>query len=122
MTRGFIALISVLLVCGSLLVIVATLSLRSFYVRQSVLEREFKEQGRAYARSCIESLQLRLYAEPAYEGGDDMRIGDGICVVSRRIAGAVIIGYEYRGTNTLYRVDIDSETRAIETTLEIPSP
>lgn len=121
MTRGFIALISVILICGFLLVIVATLSLRSYYARLGVLEREYKEQSRAYSYACIESVQLRVLAEPSYVGGDSIPIGDGICTVGERTYNSFTVGYTYRGRSTLYRVQIEPNSRKIDGVQEIPS-
>lgn len=121
MTRGFIALISVILICGFLLVIVVTLSLRSYYARLGVLEWEYKVQSRAYGHACIESIQLRVLAEPAYVGGDSVPIGDGICDIGILAENSFTVRYTYRGSSTLYRVQIEPSTRSIQRVQEIPS-
>lgn len=121
MTRGFIALMSVILIAGFLLVVVTTLSMRSFYARLGVLERENKEVGRALAHACIESLRLRLLAEPLYAGGDYIPLKEGVCRIEAFTDSRTITTYEYHRTVTTLAVDIDEVARTVVQVREIPS-
>lgn len=119
MTRGFIALISVILIAGFLLVVVTALSMRSFYARLGVLEREYKEQGTAYAYACVESLRLRMLSEPEYASGSEMQVAEGVCDVGVISDDSVVVMYHYKQTVTSLHVEL--ENRRVLNVREIPS-
>jgi hypothetical protein len=58
--KGFIALISAIVISVLLLVITLTLGMTSFFARFNVLDSEFKEQSTALAESCVSQAMLDL--------------------------------------------------------------
>ena len=58
--KGFIALISILIISAILLIITTTLSLTSFFAQFDMLEHEFKEKSKAHANACVNIAKLRL--------------------------------------------------------------
>ncbi|MBT9168078.1 MAG: hypothetical protein DDT19_01423 [Syntrophomonadaceae bacterium] len=58
--RGFIALVSVIIISAVLLTVVVGGGLIGFYSRFNILDAEFKERSSALADACVDVLLLRL--------------------------------------------------------------
>ena len=72
--RGFIALISVMIISSVLLLIAAAGSLRGWYGADEVSYSEFKAQSEAAADACANRALLALAQTAAYAGGEVMNI------------------------------------------------
>ncbi len=64
--RGFMALISVILISAILMLIATSLSFSGFYARYNILDSEFKTQSTELAKSCIDAALIRLAHDYAY--------------------------------------------------------
>lgn len=70
--RGFIALMSAIVISIILLIIAATGSLAGYYSRSNVLEYELKDRSMALADACVDSLLLKLANSSLYPAGTSM--------------------------------------------------
>lgn len=75
--RGFIALISVLIISVVLLLITTSGSLAGFYTRMNALMFENKERSRALAEACIDRTLLALVVDQSYIGGATTTVSGG---------------------------------------------
>jgi hypothetical protein len=79
--RGYIALISILILSAVLLV--TTLSLAQFGIasRYFILDLEYKTVSEKLAEGCVHIARIRAYNDPTYEVNSPttIAIGDGTC-------------------------------------------
>jgi len=80
--RGFIALVSSLIISSVLLAAMMGISMASLYARAEALDEDAAAGAREALRGCIEDVRLRLATEPAFGGGISLGIGVHACVVS----------------------------------------
>lgn len=80
--RGFVALISTIIISAILLLVIASSGLVSFYSRYNTLDAELKERSNAAADACADEALVQLAQDPGYAGGvlslnslDQCRIG-----------------------------------------------
>lgn len=66
--RGFIALISAILIASVLFVVVASSSLLGFYTRRTIADGELKARSRAAADACVDVALIALTKDLAYPG------------------------------------------------------
>lgn len=66
--RGFIALLSALIISTVLLLIATGGSLSGFYTRMNSLGNEYKERSFALAEACVQHTLLALLYDPLYAG------------------------------------------------------
>ncbi len=67
--EGFIALISVIIICAVLLLVVIGSSLSSFNSRFNLLDSELKQRSAAAADACANYALLQLAQDQTYAGG-----------------------------------------------------
>lgn len=78
--KGFIALMSALVISAVLLLIITGGSLSGFYTRMDALNGEYKERSYALAQACVSETLLALANDPAYAGGATTTVsGSGQC-------------------------------------------
>ena len=82
--RGYIALISTIVISLILLALTANMSTAGFYVRFNSLDSEYKRVSLGYAESCIHAALLKLaknntYAPPS--GGETVSVGSEACTI-----------------------------------------
>ncbi|MEY4602303.1 MAG: hypothetical protein RL292_244, partial [Candidatus Parcubacteria bacterium] len=83
--RGFIALISSIILSIILLGLTLRVSSSNFSARANALQGEFKSISVAVARSCSQSALLRLSQEYWYvpkESGDVININEEKCIIT----------------------------------------
>lgn len=68
--RGFVALISVVLISAILLIVIVTLGLSTFFQRFDTLDTENKRVSLGYAEGCVNAAMLRIAQNAAYAGGE----------------------------------------------------
>lgn len=79
--RGFIALISAIIISAVLITITFTLSASSFFTRFNILSSEFKERSAALAEACGDIALLKLAQVPTYSGNETVTIGSDTCSI-----------------------------------------
>lgn len=82
--KGYIALISVIIVAAILMVITFTLGFRSFMSRINILEAEFKERSIGLAEACMDTAIIRLQDDSDYTvslPGISVIVGDESCFI-----------------------------------------
>jgi len=78
--RGFIALVSAVLISAILLTAAVTGSLTGFYARFGILNSEFKERGSALAEACVSVLLFKLGEDTSYAGPSlNYAVGSDTC-------------------------------------------
>lgn len=80
-TRGFVALMSVIIISAVLLVLVFTLHIASFFSRFDALDTENKRISLGLAESCVSAVSLKIARDPHYvpaPSGDCISVG-GTC-------------------------------------------
>ena len=78
--KGFIALMSAILISAVLLLIATGGSLSGFYSRTTSLNSEYKERTYALADACVSQTLLALSQNPLYAGTATTTVsGTGVC-------------------------------------------
>lgn len=112
--KGFIALISAVIMSAVLLIVVVSGSLSSFFGRQDVLDAEYKEKSRALADACVSVLLYRV--------GAGTNASDPVTEVSCSISGSANsyqISATFNRAETHLNVSVDSSL-AITSLIEVP--
>lgn len=81
LTRGFIALTSVLVLSAVFLSVTITLATRAISGSQITTAYYDRDRAQYLADACIELALIELIETFGYEGGDTMVVGDGSCDV-----------------------------------------
>lgn len=108
--RGFIALMSAVIISIILLLIATNLSLTSFYGRSNILDFELKERSYALAEACADTAILKLVNDPGYTppaGGEFVNVDGNDCVIESVTGGGLKI------------IDIKTDYKNYVTNLEI---
>lgn len=114
--RGFIALVSAVIISAVLLMAAITGSLGGFYTRFTVLNAEFKEQSSALADACTSVLLFTLGEDAGYAGPSlNYPVGSDACTIfaaskpgaSPRIFTVQGV-YQHAYTNLRVVVDVDT--------------
>ena len=115
-SKGFIALISTIIISAILLLVATSLSSASFYNRSNILDAELKERSFALAEGCVDAAVLKLAKNFNYSpasGGETVDIGADTCTiqsVEASSAGKIIkTRSEYRNFVTNLEVEVDSD-------------
>src|SRR3989344_3901057 len=72
--RGFVALMSVIIIGATLLVVVIGASLTGFYSRYNFLDFELKERSASAAEACANQALLELANDATYAGGTTLSL------------------------------------------------
>lgn len=125
LNRGFIALLSVILISSTLLVLTASASLGGFYLRQNLLDAEFKERGVWLAKACVEEARLKLARDLYFSGNTEMNIGEDSCTIGATsdAEGQKLFKTRaiYKNTYTVFDVSIDTGDFSIVSLEEVPN-
>ena len=111
--RGFIALISALVLSAMLLIGVASESLGGFFARTSVLDAESKARSEALADACSNMVLSKLTEDASYAGGETITVGSDSCTIAGGASGdprtfAIEAVYNRAYTNRLVTIDVGS--------------
>lgn len=79
--RGYIALITAILISVSLLTLVIAVSLEGYFSRFSVLESELKEVSAYLAESCFNTAVLELAQDEDYNEARTVKVSDQECSI-----------------------------------------
>ena len=72
--KGFIALMSAIIISAILLLVVVSSSFTGFYGRLNILDSELKERSLASAEACVDEAILNLANDPNYVGNATFRL------------------------------------------------
>ncbi len=109
--RGFMALISVIIISAILLLVATSLSSSSFYGGFNVLDSELKERSSALAEACIDTAILRLANNPSYNPTDEyISLGGDGCVIESITDSPKVINVraDYQDYVTKLEAEVDS--------------
>jgi hypothetical protein len=80
--KGFIALISVLIISAVLMLLVVGESAPAWYARMDQLTAEWHIQAELLAESCAGVVQLKRIAQPDYGGNETITVAAASCKVT----------------------------------------
>lgn len=110
--KGFIALMSAIIISVVLLLIITNLSLTGFYSRFNILDSELKSRSSALAEACADSALLSLSQNSGYTGNTTITVsGSDTCTIKTIAPSAnpIIINtravFKQATTNLLIKVN-----------------
>jgi hypothetical protein len=117
--RGFIALISVMIIGFALLALTAAASARALFAGFDVVDAIHAEAADEAARSCAAIAELMLARDPSYEGGEEFAVGSSSCRIGAVLGDAVTVS----GTSGSAEAYADAKIKdgAVRTYEEIPN-
>lgn len=115
--RGFIALISAIIISMILLLVITDASLTSFYGRFNVLDSEYKERSSALADACVDTLLLRL-ADGQNPTGT-IAVGTDQCQIVTS-TNPYAIQAIYQNSYTNLQITLNNTSLAIVSWVEVP--
>jgi hypothetical protein len=123
--RGFIALLSVILISAALLLVVTSSSIATYYLRANMLDEEFKEKGSWFAKACVEETKLKLLRDSSFAGDATTTIADGFCYISpistQDTQKQFTVRSIYKNTYTNFAVVLDSRDASVVSITEVAS-
>ncbi len=123
---GFVALISTILICASILIVLTTLSVSEFYGRYDILESELKEKSVGLAEACGDTTILKIINDSTYTGNETMNISGDSCSIGTISTSGNIKSFTvsslYKNYNTYFKIKVDKTTFEILSWEESPSP
>ena len=123
--RGFIALISILVISAVLLVLLFTLETASFFTRFGALEAENKRESLSLAEACVSVARLQFargdYAQKSVQV--DVSDTTKVCKICEiTAAGSIKIRAVYKGTYTNLVIAIDPHApESLRSWSEVPN-
>ncbi len=124
--RGFVALISILIISAVLLVAVTSLAEYGMIARYSLLDLERKTQSESYAMGCVSIARIAIVNDNDFDVTDkEVSIDDHTCIIedvatvsgNKRVKVSAVV----EGATTNYQVDIAPSTGDIERFIELTS-
>ncbi|MDE2399791.1 MAG: hypothetical protein KGL67_02160 [Patescibacteria group bacterium] len=77
--KGFVALMSAIIISVVLLLITTNLSLTGFYDRSNILDSELKDRSSALAEACVDTAILNMVQGTTYIGS--VNVGADTCTI-----------------------------------------
>ena len=79
--KGYIALISIIVISVLLITMGIVISFGGFFTRFTILENEYKKISTSLAEACAETAILKLIEDWNYAGGEDQTINLNSCSI-----------------------------------------
>ena len=125
--RGFVALLSVVIICLALLLAVVGIGQRGIAGRFALLDLERKAQADSYARGCVEMARVSVGNDPSYAVSNrTLIVGSGTCTLVSVSANTPTLGQSriqatstVNGSHTRLEAVINASTGAIITSHEV---
>lgn len=89
--KGYIAIISSIIISGVLMTVVFTLSFKGFNTRFNFLDAEHKKQSLNFAEACVNTAVLKIIEFGVSYIGETITFGDEECAVTVTGVGPFII-------------------------------
>jgi hypothetical protein len=122
--KGFIALISVIIVSAILMLVATTLSLGGFFTRFNVFNSEIKDRSNALAEACVDEAFIQTAKNPSYSGGDTLTFTDGDCQIST-FTPSTVITFKTKGrfqnSHTNFLISYNTASHSVISWEEIPT-
>ena|SRR3989338_10087446 len=109
--KGFIALMSAIIISVVLLLMITNLSLTGFYGRFNVLDSELKERSSALAEACVDTALLRIANDPTYPypTNDPINVDGNDCIIESATGGNISTTANYKNYITNLKIEVDSD-------------
>jgi hypothetical protein len=123
--RGFIALMSAIIISAILLTATISGSLSGFYTRFNILDSEFKQRSSALADACVDVLLSKLVADSTYAGpSTNYPVGSDTCSIfaSTNPTGSprnFKVQGKYQNSYTNLQVAVDVSTLVVTSWQEV---
>jgi hypothetical protein len=117
--KGFVALMSAIIVSVVLLLITTAGSFINFYGRLNVADASYKEESAALARACVGQVQLELGRDGVVTAGT-VAIGSDQCTI-KTAASPYQVQAQVNGAYTNLEFTLDPDTLAVTSLKEIPT-
>ncbi|HVY67703.1 MAG TPA: hypothetical protein VHA30_02325 [Patescibacteria group bacterium] len=125
--NGYAALITSIILCAALLVVTVAVGCTAFYLRQNLMENEFKAEGRYLSESCLAAALLDLAELADTSTAKTVSVGKGFCRIfsvagDTPVAGQTTIktGATVGKTVSNYQAVVDSVSLQIVAWQELP--
>ncbi|MEK7212540.1 MAG: hypothetical protein AAB686_02595 [Patescibacteria group bacterium] len=114
-SKGYIALVSSLLISAAILVLVTTVGLTSFFTRSSLSDASLKTQSRALAEACVQKALLSIAENPGYAGNETVPVGGESCRIISVVASGTdkVISTTANFRNSVTNFKVESAPTAI---------
>lgn len=107
--RGFVALMSVIIISAILLLYVFGLGASSFFARFDSLDSEYKRISLGLAESCVNAAMLNIAKDAAYAPSvtETVVVSGGTCVICPGTnSSTVLVRAKHKGTFTNIRASV----------------
>lgn len=108
--RGFIALISAVIITTVLLTFVVSVGASGFFTRFTILGSEFKEISQAVAEGCAHTAILKKSQDSSYGGNETIKIDGKDCNIENVTSSNAQVQGVYKNSYTNYVVQFNSST------------
>jgi len=123
--RGFVALMTAIVLSLILLVVTVSLNQSGFLTRTIMSDSEFKEQSAGLAEACADYAILRLVNNPGYDGNEKIYYGTDGCMVRTIDPATDPITIETTasttGATTNLIIEVDNSSLVVESWNEVAS-
>lgn len=126
--KGFIALMSAIIISAILLLVVVTAGLNGFYERSNILDAEFKERSVALADACVDWTLYQIAIDPNYAGNVPITVsGTDKCDIGV-VQNGPLVGQKTFKTQAIFQnsytnleITINTADISIDSWKEIPT-
>lgn len=112
--KGFIALMSAIIISAVLLLLATGGSLGGFYTRTNSLNLEYKERTYSFAQACVSHTLLALSQNPSYGGGATTTVsGTDVCYTGAVVKSGLAPNDVYTFRTRAYVMNIYSNLEIV---------
>ena len=123
--KGFVALMSSIIISAMLLIIAVNTGFINFYNRTNILNSELKEISTSLADACLDIALLNLLQDSYYSGNINVPVGENSCYIGPvTVNGAQKMFYTkgvFRGAHTNLKITLDGTNLKVIAIEEIPT-
>ncbi len=106
--KGFIALITSIIISAVLLLVATNLSLTGFYARSNILDFELKEISFNLAEACVDTAILKIINNSSYHPTNEIvGIENESCIIESITGNVIKTKADYRNYITNLEVEIN---------------